>query len=450
MFGPNRLIQRTACCTAAAPFPTAIRLLLVILSGSLLSACGSATARPSPTAGGPTPTVTVPIDLPVTISLYGGFRDDELAVLDDQIARFEAGNPDILVEIMEEQDAGDPYDLMGRQLSEGGDVTADLVLMDDAWLAAFAANGWLVPIDGVANSTDVRLDAFFPGTIQAGTVQGQLYALPWIVDAGLLYYRQDLLDGAAGALPSDWAGIQGLALKARDEMGLGQGYVWQGAAYESLTCNTLEYVWAYGGDVLDGADRVVFDSPETRAALEQMAGLLASGASPDEVAAYREGASLAAFRDGNAALMRNWPFAWERLHRDDSSVGSRVGAASLPASCLTGQYLALSAGSMHPQQALRLVRFLLDYEQQRQVALELGRPVALEVVYDDGSLIDARPFFGTLPATLRLARPRPRTAAYLQVSEAIYTEVNDLLSGRQGVEETAANVQRRIETVLGH
>jgi multiple sugar transport system substrate-binding protein len=449
MFSPSRMTRRTACSAAADPFHAVIELLLAILLGSLLSACGSATVQPSATVSGPTPTVTVPIDLPVTISLYGGFRDDELAVLDDQIARFEANNPDILVEIMEERGAGDPYDLMGQQLSEDGDATTDLVLMDDAWLAAFVANGWLVPIDGVADSTGVRLDAFFPGSVQAGTVQGQLYALPWIVDAGLLYYRQDLLDGAAGALPADWAGIQSLALKARDEKGVAQGYVWQGAAYESLTCNTLEYVWAYGGDVLDGADRVVFDSPETRAALEQMAGLLASGASPDEVAAYREGASLAAFRDGNAALMRNWPFAWERLHRDDSSVGGRVGITSLPASCLTGQYLALSAGSMHPRQALRLLRFLLDYEQQRQVALELGRPVALEAVYGDGGLIDARPFFETLPATLRIARPRPRMAAYLQVSEAIYTEVNGLLSGRQGVEETAANVQRRIEALQG-
>ena len=424
-------------------------LLLFALLSPLLVACGSATTPAPPTAGGPQPTVTVPLDLPVTISLYGEFRDDELTLLDQQINRFEAANPDILVEIMEERGSGELVDLMAEQLAEEGDVTADLVRMDDAWLADFAAQGWLAPLSDYVKSSELNLDLFVPGSVQASTVDGRLYALPWIVDAGLLYTRQDLLDLTGSEQPQSWAEVQDLALEMVREGRVSQGFVWQGAAYEGLTCNTLEYVWAHGGALLDEQGRVVFDSPATRSALEQMAGLIGSGASPQNVSTYREGTSLAPFRDGDAVLLRNWPYAWERLHRDDSAVAGRVGTALLPASCLTGQLLTLSARSMHPEQAMRFMQFLVDHDQQLQVATELGRPSALKSVYEDSGLGQTQPFLLALRPALDLARPRPRTAAYAQVSEAVYEEVNRLLSGEQGVDETAANVQRRVEAVLG-
>jgi multiple sugar transport system substrate-binding protein len=422
-------------------------LLLFLLLGPLLAACGTATSEPTPTATGPRPTVTVPLDLPVAISLYGQFRDDELAVLDEQIARFEAANPDILVQIKEERGSGELYDLTAGKLADEGELAADLVRLDDAWLAAFAAQDWLAPIDEYVDASGLALDAFVPASIEAGTVDGQLYGLPWVVDAGLLYYRTDLanLEGQA----ESWAEIQNLALEATAGTGPSMGYVWQGLAYEGLTCNTLEQVWAGGGDLLDEQGRVVFDSPETRAALAQMADLITSGASPQEVVTFREGTSLAPFRDGDAALMRNWPYAWERLHREDSEVAGQVGITLLPASCLTGQMLALSARSMVPEQAMRFARFLVDQDQQLEVATELGRPPALKSVYEESAVAEAQPFLLALWPALDQARPRPRVADYPQVSQVVYEEVNRLLAGEQGVDETAANVQRRVEALLG-
>ena len=47
------------------------------------------------------------------------------------------------------------------------------------------------------------------------------------------------------------------------------------------------------------------------------------------------------------------------------------------------------------------------------------------------------------------ARPRPRSAVYPQISEAIYSEVNRMLAGEQDAGETAARIQERIEAALG-
>jgi ABC-type glycerol-3-phosphate transport system substrate-binding protein len=224
--------------------------------------------------------------------------------------------------------------------------------------------------------------------------------------------------------------------------------VWQGAAYESLTCNTLEHVWAFDGRVLDESGQVAFDSPQTRAALQQMADLVTSGASPQEIATYREGTALAAFQEGDAALMRNWSYAWAILNERGSPLAGRVGVAPLPATCLAGQSLALSAYGLHPEQAFRFMAFLAAHDQQLQLALGSGQPPAVEAVYRDLALGDDAPLYAALHAALSAARPRPRATAYQDLSAAIYSEVNKMLAGEQDVAATAANAQRGIESTV--
>jgi multiple sugar transport system substrate-binding protein len=425
-------------------------LTLIVFCAYALSACAASPSTPISPAAGPTPTVTAPVDVPVVITLAGQFRGDELALLDEQVAQFEAANPDVMVDTVEVRGNTDRRrENISEQLATG-DAGLDVLLLDDVWLAEFATRGWLLPLDEYARSQGLKIGGFLPGAVAGTTFDGQLVALPWIVDAGLLYYRQDLLSQLSDTPPATWDDLQRLALDLRLQGGLPYGYVWQGAAYESLTCNTLEFMWAYGGEVFDETGRSSFDSPATRAALLQMSELVATGASPGDLATYEEGKTLLTFRNGEAALMRNWPYAWDRLEQSESLVSGQVGAAPLPASCLMGQTLALSSQSMYPQQAFRLMQFLVGYDQQLQVASRLRRPPALEAVYDDANLLVQQPFFETLHTALATARPRPGTPLYPQVSEAIYTEVNRLLAGEQTADETAASVQRRIEAILRH
>jgi multiple sugar transport system substrate-binding protein len=422
--------------------------VLTLLAGVSLSTCGSVAPAASPQPSGPVPTVTVPMDLPVVITLVGELRPLEIALLDEQIALFEAANPDIRVEIAELRRSGRPaLDVLGSRLAQG-DVDMDVLLLDDAWLTEFASLGGLTPLDEAVDSHGVDMSSFLPPSVQASTVDGTLFALPWLADAGLLYYRRDLLEELGLPLPNTWPDLERLALALKEETNLPCGYAWQGAANENLTCNTLEFVWARGGDLLDKSGNVIFDSPQTLAALQQMTDLVISGASPGDIATYGAGKTLATFGRGDSGLMRNWFYAWDRLQGDESVVRGQVGTAALPTSCLLSLNLALSVHSMYPDKAFRLMRFLVGYDQQLQIGRQLDRAPALETVYANAQLLRERPFFEELHDAIIQARPRPRTVAYPEVSEVIYTEVNRMLAGEQSPQETAAVVQRRIEALL--
>ena len=115
------------------------------------------------------------------------------------------------------------------------------------------------------------------------------------------------------------------------------------------------------------------DSPEATAAVAWMNGLIREGISPYAVTNYAESESLQAFKAGDAALMRNWPYAWAELQKDDSAVKG-TGRCHLmvaqpgdqPAATLGSWGLSLLKGSDHPQAVIEAIRYLTSEDAQRQ------------------------------------------------------------------------------------
>jgi multiple sugar transport system substrate-binding protein len=162
--------------------------VLPILAALILgtaTACSPTTPTASSPSTGPNPTITVPYEMPVTIAITGIPDDQTLALLDEQIARFEQENPDILVEVVKApRTSSERHDAFAARLAEG-DNTRDIYILDPTWLAEFEANGWLAPLDERAGQQGLALSESFSSTLEANTIEGQLIALPWAVDGGL-------------------------------------------------------------------------------------------------------------------------------------------------------------------------------------------------------------------------------------------------------------------------
>ena len=134
-------------------------------------------------------------------------------------------------------------DLLGR-----GDASIDVLQIDVIWPSALADN----LVDLSSHVAAEVLDQHIAAIVANNTVGGRLVAMPWYTDAGMLYYRRDLLDRYGLDVPQTYAELADAALVIQDgERAAGQpdfwGFVFQGQAYEGLTCNALEWISAHGG-----------------------------------------------------------------------------------------------------------------------------------------------------------------------------------------------------------
>jgi trehalose/maltose transport system substrate-binding protein len=286
----------------------------------------------------------------------------------------------------------------------------------------------------------------FPAIVANNTVDGKLLAMPWFTDAGVLYYRKDLLEKYKEKVPATWEEMTATAQKIQDgERKAGNtgmyGYVFQGKAYEGLTCNALEWVSSYkGGSIIEADGKISIDNPQAAKALDMAAGW-AGKIAPKGVLSFGEEEARGVFQNGNSVFMRNWPYAWSLAQKSDSKVKDKVGVAALPkggadgqsAATLGGWQLAVSKYSKHPAEAADLVLYLTSKEVQKRRAIEGSYNPTIPELYKDADVLKAAPFFGSLYDVFTHAVARPSTITgekYNQVSAAFWNAAYATLSGK--------------------
>jgi hypothetical protein len=222
--------------------------------------------------------------------------------------------------------------LLGRS-----DPGLDVLQIDVIWPSAFADQ--LVDLSDQVPPEVVG--QYFPALVANNTVDGRLVALPWFTDAGILYYRSDLLAKYGLEVPETWSELADAALVIQEGERAANaqfwGLVFEGQAYEGLTCNALEWIAANGGGrIVDEEGNVTVNNPAAALALARAAAWVGTVA-PPRVTQFVEEDARITFQLGNAAFMRNWPYAWALLNAEDSALRGKVGVAPLPRGGLRGR-----------------------------------------------------------------------------------------------------------------
>ena len=384
---------------------------------------------------------------PLTFSASG--LGAEAEVVRTQLARFAALHPGTDVELRVTPDAADQRHQLYVQWLNAHATDPDVLQLDIVWTAEFAGAGWIRPLAASA----VEIDDFFPAAILANQWGGDLYALPWFVDVGLLYWRRDLM----AAAPTSLTELQAAAAHAVQSGATRWGLVWQGARYEGLVTVFLEHLGAFGGGILDPNGAVIVDRPEAVRALEFMRDALQSGMVPMSALTWQEEQVRFAFQNGQAAFMRNWPYAWGLLaERETSDVSGRVGIAPFPAgehgrptATLGGAQLAINAFSDQPDMSWALIRYLTAPEQMLERARVAAQLPSRRSLYDSEALADALPLpVGEIRTALEAAVSRPVTPVYSELSELLQVHLHRALSGQQEPEASLRFAAADIRTLL--
>ena len=332
----------------------------------------------------------------------------------------------------------------------------DVFLMDIAWIGLFVGSGWLEPLEGKMDPAP-----FFQRVIKmVDRHRGQLMALPVYLDGGILYYRRDLLERfRLPGPPATWDELLSQALTVQNAMRETNprfyGFVWQGAQYEGLVCNFMEFSGSRGGFVRQG-DKLRVDAAANRTALTFMRDLIWQHrvSPPSTYTEMKEEEVRLYFQAGNALFERNWPYAWSLHQNPTSKVKNQIGMAPLPSpsdgepvATLGGWHIGLSRFSEHKHEGLDLIRFITSYDTQKKIISRMGWNPGREDLYDDPDVLSRAPHYRELKDVFQNAQPRPLLPYYTQISAIVQRYINSVLAGREAPEPALNKAQHEIDAL---
>jgi multiple sugar transport system substrate-binding protein len=320
------------------------------------------------------------------------------------------------------------------------------------WPAQFAAHQLAVPLSDYLPKS--YWDQFASGLVTGASYKGKVYGSPLFEDQGFLYYRKDLLAQKNLPVPTTWEQLMSESEQLQKAGLVKYGYVWQGASYEGLTCNYMEFLTDAGGTATNsGYTQANLDSPAAVKATTFMRSLVTSGVSPAAVTTFQEAQAMSTFSSGQAAFLRNWDYAYADSQTAGSKTVGKVGVAPLPTfqgqtapgySNIGGWNLYINPHSKNVAADLSFIQFMATAQAQNDLVKYASSIPTVESVRSAPATIAANPVLAVVPKTKLVPRPAG-TPNYPQLSTAIYQNVNAALAGSSsptaamGAAQSAAN-----------
>jgi multiple sugar transport system substrate-binding protein len=382
--------------------------------------------------------------------------DDAQGTMATLIKRFNEQSDFKVTHRVMPSDTGQYFDKLRTQFqAQAGGI--DVIGGDVIWPAQLAANGWILDISDKFPESDQK--DFLEAPLNSVTYEGKVYGVPWYTDAGMLYYRMDLLEKSGySEPPKTWEELQEMAAKVKKDAGLKYGFVFQGDAYEGGVCDGLEYIWTHGGDVLDPSDpsKVIIDSPEAAAGLATERSMMSSGVTPQAVSVYTEEETDPAFaaEPGDSVFARNWPYMYAYTGTKGYLKPDQVGVAPLPvdpgnplASCLGGWDMLINAQSDMQDEAWEFIKFMTAPEQMKFRAVEATVLPARAALLDDPE-IKKIPVVAQGSPAIEATHARPVSPYYSDMSLEMQEQFNASLKGEIEPEEAVKTLQEDLERII--
>ncbi|MFW6263588.1 MAG: ABC transporter substrate-binding protein [Thermotogota bacterium] len=373
-----------------------------------------------------------------TITVAAGAVGIELELARQAAEEFEELFPGVKVNVLDTPDMVQDRLGLYLQFFEAKSDRVDVYQIDVIWPGDLAQHF----VDLYEYGAYDYVPNHFEAIVENNTVDGELIGIPWFTDAGVLYYRADLLEkyGFDGP-PETWDELEEMAEVVMEGEKKNNsdfwGFVFQGNAYEGLTCDALEWIASNdGGTIVNRDQEVTIANANAAEMLEQVAGWIGNIA-PEGVLSMDEEGARKVWQAGNALFMRNWPYAYALGNSDDSAIKGKFDVSVLPhgkgdsAATLGGWQLAVSKYSKDPALAAQVAFFFANYDHQKARAMETYNPT-IKQLYEDPEVLDAVPFFDSLYDVFTNAVARPSTASapnYNEVSTLFFKAVHKIISG---------------------
>ncbi|MEY2833345.1 MAG: hypothetical protein RLZZ574_2604 [Cyanobacteriota bacterium] len=380
-------------------------------------------------------------------------RADEALKLQPLVAKFNQQHSDIKFKIIEAPSDSNQVEDLYTSSFLLGNSPYDLVYMDIVWTPKFAAAGWLRDISD--RLTPEAAQQYLAEDIAGGMYQDKFYRLPFRSDAGMLYYRQDLLEPAGYQPPETFAQLLTISQDLQQQGLIDWGYAWQGKQSESLAAMFVEVLEGHGAywvnpDTLE----VGLDRPEAIASVEFLRTTIAKKISPPGVTTYAEDETRLLFQNGKVAFLRNWPFVYSLA--EDSAIAGKyqikpmvhaVGKKS--GATLGGWGLGISSTTKHFEAAWQVLEFLSSEESQKEFILETGFVPSRVALFNDPQIVAKYNYYPQLLDIVRNSTLRPPISQYAQASDILQRYLSAAITGKMTSAAAMQNAAKETRNLLG-
>lgn len=389
----------------------------------------------------------------VELTVY--FNPVEVPIIKQVIADWEAKTGHKVNILASPASSSDSLALFQQQLA-AGTPDVDLYLIDSIWPGLIGDHLVdLKPLNSQAVSEHI------PSVVNAYTVAGRVVGLPLLLDAGMMYYRTDLLEKYNRSVPETWQELTDTAKHIlAEERNAGNkqlwGLVFQGRAYEGLTCAALEWLDSFGGGtIVDNDGKITVNNPHAVEALKEAASWIGT-ISPEGVLNYAEEEARGVYQSGNSVFMRNWPYAWALVQKEDSPVHGKTGIMPIPrggageksTAALGGWGLAISKYTRHQDVAADLLFYLTGKEGQKKFSILGTYTPSIIELFDDPDIKNANPV--AILEVFMNAVPRPSAVTgtrYNRVSNEFYNAVHTVLSKGATPEDALKTLEANLRRI---
>lgn len=367
---------------------------------------------------------------------------------------FNQKNPDIQLHVVE-----GPFDtnLVENLYTSAfllGDSPYDILNMDIVWVPKFAAAGWIMDLTNRLPSAQKA--KFVKGNLEGGTYQNKLYRIPTTSDAGVLYYRTDLLKKAGIEPPETFEEMLTTAQKLQKQGDARWGYLWQGKQYEGVSAMFIEILEGFGGFWTNPETlEVGLDKPQAIQAVNFLKSLINKGISPRGVVTYGEEETRLLFQNGGAVFLRNWPYVWKLANAQDSKVKGKIGIkpmihaqGQVGGSALGGWGLGISKTTKHPDESWRVIQYMTSEETMKRFVLSTGLIPSYQKLFNDPEIIAKFPHFSQLLEAVQKPALRPPIAQYAQASDILQRYLSAAFTGRMSAEQAMKAATQETRNIL--
>lgn len=340
----------------------------------------------------------------------------------------------------------------------------DLIMLDDPWFPKFATANALTDLTPLyakrgAKGPDEDFISTSIALCHHPYPKGALYALPYVGNSQLFFYRKDIFEKYNLKEPATWDDVLAAAKTINERETTGapdgtrmHGYVMRAAQGNAVVADFMPIFWAFGAEMFDAEGKPTVNSPEGINALKFMLEL--GKYSPPGYASFNADEVSAHLLQGTAAMSINWP-AWISAFSDPakSKVIGKMEFTTMPGAGQPGRaeignwLIAIPRDAKNADAAFDFLVWATSAEQMKRSALR-GNPPTRKSVFTDAELLAKFPSYPAQLRSLENSRPRPRTPLWNEIENAFGIFLSKANSGELSPEDAMNQANAKIAEII--